>query len=408
MELATFTESTFQPLWEVGSTYTIVQGRFGAFPDVLKKTAKGEKKKEEAQIEAFMLQRLHKCFEVCDIYNTTVNADTIEIIVPKFQRNWLELLDLRRNGSAKVSISSTTDMFRQMYNGLQFIHQNGVVHCDLTLSNVYLEQKGDKLLVKISGFKKALNFRDAMKKHLYYQREDWDTDLNEAFGGADPMVFDKMSACKLMYAFFALQEVPLRPVDFATNWTDQRSLGYRKLHLRHLIDTIVNNPFLAIEDILFHPFFLSIDALVGFEDRFRTYSCVDRNIDIAVEKRCADVFHLDWSASLKNPMLKFIRSKTPSTKTFTGLWITRRNRRHHRDEDPWHIKQVIGPLPGDNFKYWENIFPAFFLHLFVTIAGYKRRGSRKPLHEEPEFKNFFPASEIFYKTCALTPVFRPM
>lgn len=103
----------------------------------------------------------------------------------------------------------------------------------------------------------------------------------------------------------------------------------------HIIKVILSKPNLNIHDILTHPFFMDIGAMVGFEDRMRTYASAPAhhhyiNPHLNAEQRI--VFTEEhWTARLEDEVREACINV--NTTTFVGLWMSQRNRRHHRDTD---------------------------------------------------------------------------
>jgi Ribonuclease 2-5A len=221
---------------------------------------------------------------------------------------------------------------------------------------------------------------------------------------------DKYQVAVMMYFF--LKRTYSR-TDFAASfepdWDDERSYGYKKLHLKHLIKIIRADSSLAISDVLQHPYFMDANRMVEFEDRLRTYSARDRAMDSHLEIDKSEVFTGRWTTNLDRELVNLCLGNSQnfknSKKTFVELWQSRRNRRHHRDEDSQLLRNLMGPLQVDNFAFWEKIFPAFFLHLFTRIASYKSNGIFLYASREFQGSIFFPASPEFYAACSNTTIY---
>ena len=56
---------------------------------------------------------------------------------------------IRQRGGAPLDVDDSRTMFRQLLAGVSYIHRYGVVHCNITAANVYINERGT---VKLAGF----------------------------------------------------------------------------------------------------------------------------------------------------------------------------------------------------------------------------------------------------------------
>lgn len=198
-----------------------------------------------------------------------------------------------------------------------------------------------------------------------------------------------------------------------------RERSYNALHLKHCILTIVaiSTANIDIECTHFkqHPYFSDEAWMSGFIDRFRTYSAHDTNMDRVLEKEKKVVFKENFILNLERPVQRLVQRSLQRTIdgpvgiTFMHLWLTVRNRKHHRDQDRDDTARfMMGTIPIENFCYWAKKFPYFYLYLFLNIAKYKPAGEDSVrMCSNEEFKYFFPAPKVFYGYCCSVPLVDP-
>lgn len=130
----------------------------------------------------------------------------------------------------------------------------------------------------------------------------------------------------------------------------------------HLARVILKDLSLKYEDLLLHVFFWSFERMIAFEDRIRTLCAKHKEYDDYWD----DFQHYVFKEKLWTPRVHYkvveacfnkkVVKVLPKANKFTGLAISRRNRRHHHDNDEPIVQAVMGPLPEDNFHYWERLF----------------------------------------------------
>lgn len=214
---------------------------------------------------------------------------------------------------------------------------------------------------------------------------------------------DKFQAAVIMYSFLKKEVYNNASDEFKPDWSDDKFYSYKQLQLKHLIKLLLADRSLAISDILAHPFFMSVNDMVLFEDRFRSFSSDAKSphLDAHMNADKRLVFETQtWTEKVPEEVVEAC-AKGPS-KTFISLWQARRNRRHHHDEDKYRAKRYLGELYTKNFEFWEKRFPAFFLYLFIKLITYSAPKDHDLLFETPEFfkSEFFPASKKFYIACS--------
>lgn len=221
---------------------------------------------------------------------------------------------------------------------------------------------------------------------------------------------------QLAYAMYCLlrQEVMPNPVGgpfLKLEFPNVQRYSYRQLMLKHLTQVVWENNNLRTSDILHHPFFMTIGQMVAFEDRMLGFSAGNLHVDPHIEIDRSEVFSGQWTSLVDREVVIACNQRSRvNSNTFIGLWQARRNRRQNGDKD-LHMQHAMGPLHESNFLYWEETFPAFFIHLWQRLLSYQPLGSNgapcgRRVYELSEFaaSEFFPATAHFYHVCIHIPI----
>lgn len=175
-----------------------------------------------------------------------------------------------------------------------------------------------------------------------------------------------------------------------------------------LEDSALPRRTVSINDYLSHPYFKTPAELTEFETRLWSFvSARRRDANRWLDADSRHVFTGLWTDhvpeevwNMRGPDGAALNALSMEDRTrMTRLWNTRRNRRHHRDEDTLELRELIGRLPSDNFNFWESRFPYFMLYLFRRMSTYRAPGSPFRLCEDPEFRSYYSASPDFYVLC---------
>lgn len=349
-------------------------------------------------------------------------------------------------------------IFKELFKGLQYMHEHRLVHCDIRLKNIYLCETSGELsflnlffcfpqtsLWLLSSFSQAslypiyINFHQHFtcflplgswkvkigglkKTKTYDELESNGSASSEASLSSIDAVLpfanygyhsDLYQAAIAMYSFVKKEHIQVHNKAFEPEWPPLRTLSYRQVQLKHIIKVILANcQSISIVAIVEHPFFKDIHFLVVFEDRMHTF--LDKNNDLhshieadrsmVWDKHSHPQYCSYYTSSWKWHVGEVKRKAcgVHSGYSFVGLWKSRRNRRHHRDEDDDPTQHAFGALQKDNFENWENIFPCFSLYLFLKMVSFTPKAHQCILYKTHEFKKsyYFPANESFYKACA--------
>lgn len=215
---------------------------------------------------------------------------------------------------------------------------------------------------------------------------------------------DIHQAAIVMYSFLKKRIVGESAELFQPDWTDDRSYDYKQLHLKHLVKVILSNSNLAMDDILSHPFFLKDDYMVDFVAQLLEYCETDRDMDRHMEFYREIVFTGSWTSKVHPEVVEACKGYPPNT--FMGLWLSHMERWDHLLEDSSVVQELIGYSQVHHVKYWQSIFPAYFIYMFTRVISYTSPTDKLKLYATPDFLLFlFPASSLFYDACASQTIY---
>lgn len=195
----------------------------------------------------------------------------------------------------------------------------------------------------VSGMKYAKDRKaDTQAIDGYFRNKQWDW-LPPA--GAYDFYSDYYSLACLMYSFYVGNLVRSPDRLFHPVWAT-REQSYKRIHLKHFIEVVFasatsNN---LPSSYMGHPFFKDETWMSDFEDRFRSFSSSRKWMDKFFEGGKDIVFRGNFMNPLEpsvgdlvNRQLRksnqYSQRTTTIGSTFLDLWISIRNRKHHRDED---------------------------------------------------------------------------
>lgn len=242
-----------------------------------------------------------------------------------------------------------------------------------------------------------------MKYAKQFNPIESDTNQDEAFELERSI--DIHQAAIVMYSFLKKRVVEESAELFQPDWTDDRSYDYKQLHLKHLVKVILSDSKLPIRDILFHPFFLEELHKAGFVAELLEYGETDRDMDRHMEFYRETVFTGSWTSKVHPAVAEACKGYPPNT--FIGLWQSHMERWDHLLEDSLEMQEQIGHTQADHIKFWQRIFPAYFIYLFTRVISYTPPAGTLKLYATPEFHHFvlFPASSQFYDACASQTIY---
>lgn len=251
--------------------------------------------------------------------------------------------------------------------------------------------------VKVGGFKFAKD------QHRIRDNSDVDSPGPNMPLPRNEFQSDKFQAAFIMYCFLMKRDI--RGGLFVPSFDDDEFFSWKELHLAHLIKCIFSNPESSIHDILSHLYFWDLNRIIAYEDRMRTYNCRHVRMDRFIEEQKDVVLKgSNWVDYVSPRVVSACRGVNHNT--LVGLWMARRNRRHHRDNDPIEVQNMLGPMQEANFEFWETHFPSFTLYIYKRLASYRPVGNIF-LYNTLEFRGsqYFPSSPGFYRVVSNATVF---
>lgn len=206
-----------------------------------------------------------------------------------------------------------------------------------------------------------------------------------------------------MYCFLKRQPIQQATGSFKPDWTGDKDFDYKQLHLKHLIKVVLGSSGLSIEDIFTHPFFMDLEQFSDFENVLESYCFEHNEMDQHMEESKSVIFTDDWTLGFDQEIVQKCASlktlPTSYANSFKGLWQARLNSRSYKAD--------MFMVETDYFEFWQNRFPAFFIHLFMRLITYKPPDNNQMLYALNQFRHFFPADPAggFYEVCASQTIF---
>lgn len=145
--------------------------------------------------------------------------------------------------------------------------------------------------------------------------------------------------------------------------------NYHRVHLKHIIKVRKKYEFtekdddyeIPIQDILCHPYFMSKNFMVSFEDRMRTFNTVSENskaINYVLEKHCGTIFDRNWTTASQSrctitssQWLRICGNENPTKAVLSSSGGLCKTFINHFEGAPLHSQEIIKSLPEENFDY---------------------------------------------------------
>lgn len=218
---------------------------------------------------------------------------------------------------------------------------------------------------------------------------------------------DRRRLAIVLYCFLK-KEIKKQIGHFKPDWKDEFVYTYRQLQTKHLIKVMLASSEIQCCILLEHPLFMSIETIVAYKDRICSRMMDDQAMRDYVNTYSESVFASDWTTSMPAALRKHIYEVVKSP-TFYGklsyMLTVERNLRQHIRSCIQAIIDLLSPMHYTTQEFWEGMFPAFFLTLFIVVAVYKSDGIL--LCDSVEFleSSFFKAPRYFYEACASQKVY---
>ncbi|KAG2159369.1 uncharacterized protein EDB93DRAFT_1245174 [Suillus bovinus] len=139
---------------------------------------------------------------------------------------------------------------------------------------------------------------------------------------------------------------------------------------------------------LLHPFFWDPGRRLNFlqdaSDRFEIMCRDPRDENLIIlETGAFDVLGQDWHARLDKVFIENLgKYRKYDGKSVQDLLRALRNKKHHYQDLPDHVKRHLGPMPEGFLSYFTRRFPRLFMHVHGVI-------SNTPLCHESMFRTYF-------------------
>ncbi|KAL8199336.1 hypothetical protein R6Q57_012904 [Mikania cordata] len=162
---------------------TIGHGSFGAvslakptnrssdFPSIMAVKSCGISHCESLMNERMTLEQLKDCPEIIRCFGDSVTVENgvrLYNVALEYASGGALSEKVQKSGGFRLPESEVRRYTRSILNGLQFIHRNGFVHCDIKLQNILLVSDGVTDAVKIADFglaKKTIRTGELNSKH---------------------------------------------------------------------------------------------------------------------------------------------------------------------------------------------------------------------------------------------------
>ncbi|KAF8128728.1 hypothetical protein EV363DRAFT_1507755 [Boletus edulis] len=143
---------------------------------------------------------------------------------------------------------------------------------------------------------------------------------------------------------------------------------------------------------LVHPFFWDparrLNFLQDASDRFEIMCRDPRDHNLVVlETGAFGVVGHDWHAKLDKVFIENLgKFRKYDGKSVQDLLRALRNKKHHYQDLPDHVKRTLGPMPEGFLSYFTKRFPRLFMHVHGVISD-------TYLHTESMFRAYFELHE---------------
>ncbi|EPQ51887.1 hypothetical protein GLOTRDRAFT_80895 [Gloeophyllum trabeum ATCC 11539] len=143
---------------------------------------------------------------------------------------------------------------------------------------------------------------------------------------------------------------------------------------------------------LLHPYFWDAGRRLTFlqdaSDRFEIMCREPRDPNLVeLEKDAVSVVGNDWPSRLDKTFVENLGKFRKYNKgSVQDLLRALRNKKHHYQDLPEHVKRTMGGMPEGFLHYFTRRFPQLFLHVHGIVAT-------SPLRDESMFRSYFELSD---------------
>ncbi|KAF9180561.1 bifunctional endoribonuclease/protein kinase ire1 [Haplosporangium sp. Z 11] len=174
------------------------------------------------------------------------------------------------------------------------------------------------------------------------------------------------------------------------------SLGQEGVEAKDLISKMIaHNPADRPDAfaVMHHPFFWSANKRLMFmQDCSDRFEVEDRGVDsdqqspllIKLEKNAKEILGKDWYRIIDRTLVENLgKYRKYDGNSVRDLLRALRNKKHHYQDLPPHVKRALGELPHGFLNYFTSRFPKLMLHLYYIVAN------DPTLRNESMFRHYF-------------------
>lgn len=324
-----------------GTLYDIYRGTFGEESVIVKRAnlsyGQGDRLVKNDVAKTMMLQ---KGGGIARILICELNDRIALVAAEEYATCLSEFVVMARRSNA-FDRYRPEEIIEQIVNVLQALRRLNVIHGDLRLSNMFVHDSN----VYSEYFRARMNSKIIIKNFIIILETDWELKLegfkhavfaSELENGAlsEDLGKELQQLACIICSFHQKKDLTLgTKLDLHSSRTWSPTNKFRKYMAQHLAKMIDLNVTLSYADILRHPYFWTIEQMVGFEDRIRASCCTYMECDKLWDSKQSVVFEEEqWTRRIDPIVAKACVEKSiklrhpPSPSTFTGPAMSRKIR----------------------------------------------------------------------------------
>lgn len=142
-----------------------------SLPSLIAVKSCGVSHSESLKNERVILEELKDCNEIIKCYGDSVtleNGQRLYNVALEYASGGDLSTKVKNSGSLKMSENEVKKYTSSILKGVEFIHKNGFVHCDIKMQNILLASENGKEVAKIADFglaKRAANIGEVNSKY---------------------------------------------------------------------------------------------------------------------------------------------------------------------------------------------------------------------------------------------------
>lgn len=133
-----------------GRVFNVYRGAFGEYRNVYLKRTDADGvlfNKTHAELvrnDITMTQRLSGCPYIARYFHHGVVGNVIVLAVESYQQNLKAFIDAVEGGARRADEYDWQRLFKQLFMAIDYLHQEGIVHRDIRMKNVYIQRYGSE------------------------------------------------------------------------------------------------------------------------------------------------------------------------------------------------------------------------------------------------------------------------